>query len=101
MKRKTLVIALAIFVVVAASIGFFWPFSDPSDVLVLPGTVEVQEIRLGSKVSGRVQEINVREGETVEAGKGVFGFGKPGVEGEGRQEQARPAGATAARIKTR
>lgn len=37
--------------------------------LVLSGVVENQEIRLGSKIGGRVSEVFVSEGQIVEAGK--------------------------------
>ena len=54
MKKRTLIIAALIVVVVAVSLGFFWPFGHERNVLRVPGVVEVQEIRLGSKVGGRV-----------------------------------------------
>ena len=37
--------------------------------LVLPGVVEVQEVRLGSKVGGRVREVHILEGDRVEPGR--------------------------------
>ena len=37
--------------------------------LELPGTVEVQEVRLGSKIGGRVDRVLVREGELVQPGQ--------------------------------
>ncbi len=39
-----------------------------SDVLILPGIVETQEVRLSSKIGGRVEQVLVREGDIVEAG---------------------------------
>jgi HlyD family secretion protein len=41
---------------------------DGATVLHLPGVVEVQEVRLGSKVGGRIREVLVTEGSLVEAG---------------------------------
>ena len=95
MKRRTLLIALVAFAVVAASLGFFWPFSNHGDTLVLPGTVEVQEIRLGSKVSGRVKEINVREGQTVDAETILLRFETPELDAQREQIEQRLAAAKA------
>src|SRR5262245_44900767 len=51
---------------VAVGVGFFYPFQERRDRLWLPGVVEIQEIRLGSKVGGRVAEVKAVEGELVE-----------------------------------
>lgn len=40
-----------------------------SQVIVLPGIVETQEVRLSSKVGGRVLRVLVKEGEIVENGR--------------------------------
>ena len=40
-----------------------------SSTLVLPGIVETQEVRLSSKVGGRVEKVLVREGDLVDAGQ--------------------------------
>ena len=37
--------------------------------LVLPGIVETQEVRLSSKVGGRVEKVFVNEGDSVKAGQ--------------------------------
>ncbi len=42
--------------------------TDPS-VMVLPGIVESQEVRLSSKVGGRVEQVLVSEGDVVESGQ--------------------------------
>jgi HlyD family secretion protein len=56
--RRKLVGAAGVVVVVAAGAGLSWPWMAPARrstaVLRLYGVVEVQEIRLGSKVGGRV-----------------------------------------------
>ena len=40
-----------------------------STTLKLPGIVETQEVRLSSRVGGRVEKVLVREGDVVEAGQ--------------------------------
>jgi multidrug resistance efflux pump len=67
MKRVVL-IAVAVTAVIAAT-AFFWPRNHGPTVLRLPGTVEVQEVRLGSRVGGRVEAVLVAEGDTVEPGR--------------------------------
>ena len=38
----------------AAALWAFWPFGQDKGTLQLPGTVEIQEVGLGSKTGGRV-----------------------------------------------
>jgi multidrug resistance efflux pump len=64
MKRKRLiVIAIVLGLGVAA---YVWA-SSRSQPLVASGTVEARDIRVGSKVGGRIEQVLVREGDKVEA----------------------------------
>jgi multidrug resistance efflux pump len=72
--KKFVVPALVLLGVGAACVWYFWPRASGPEVLRLPGTVEVQEVRLGSKVGGRVTAVHVREGQTVEAGTELVRF---------------------------
>lgn len=66
---KRLVVGIAIVgAVCAAGAAWYWP-RHGENTLRLPGTVEVQEVRLGSKVGGRVVSVGVKESDTVEPGK--------------------------------
>src|SRR5258708_30832105 len=38
------------------------------------GTVEARNIRVGSKIGGRIDKVLVREGDPVEAGQGLITF---------------------------
>src|SRR5207245_3487694 len=51
---KRVVIGAALLGAVALALGFFWPFRRQPVALTLPGVVEIQEVRLGSKIGGRV-----------------------------------------------
>jgi HlyD family secretion protein len=68
---------------VAATVGgvWFWlwllPGRQGATTLHLPGVVEVQEVRLGSKVGGRVHDVLVSEGSLVEAGTSLVTFEVP------------------------
>jgi len=68
---------------VAATVSgvWFWlwllPGRQVAMTLHLPGVVEVQEVRLGSKVGGRVHDVLVPEGSLVEAGTSLVTFEVP------------------------
>jgi HlyD family secretion protein len=93
--------AVGVVLVVAAAAGLAWPWVAPSrkstPVLRLPGVVEVQEIRLGSKVGGRVREVRRNkdgapvEGELVERDSPLVTFAVPELEAQYEQWQARLA----------
>lgn len=82
-----------------AAFYFYGPFAGNSRVLKLPGTVETQEVRLASKVGGRVKRVAVREGEMVSAGQVVVEFEAPELEAQRAQYQAKVDAAEAQRAK--
>jgi len=90
---KGILVGVALAAVIAV-ITLFLSFSRPAEV-ELPGVVETQEVRLGSKVGGRVAEVNVAEGDTVEAGKLLVRFEAPELEAQALQQQGRLAAAEA------
>ena len=77
--------------VAASSIGTVAIVPQTNAELRLPGTVEVQEVRLGSKLGGRIAEVLVREGENVEAGRGLVRVGTTASPGPGSTRHAPPA----------
>src|SRR5262249_38413223 len=84
----------------AGALGFFWPFGNGKNVLRLPGVVETQEIRLGSKIGGRVAEIGTSEdgtleGKVVQAGEVLVRFEAPELHAQLAQAKARLAAAEA------
>jgi HlyD family secretion protein len=87
-NNKILWIVLGLLVVLGAGLGFFWPF-QASSVLRLAGMVEIQEVRLGSKVSGRVAEVLVQEGQQVSSGTRLVVFEVPELQALRDQLQAR------------
>jgi multidrug resistance efflux pump len=64
-------------------------------VLVLPGIVEIQEVRLGSKVGGRVARVLVQEGDLVSPGQNLVLFEAPELENQREQLRAKLAAAQA------
>jgi multidrug resistance efflux pump len=73
---------------VAVGLGFLWT-RERSDSFKLPGVVEIQEVRLGSKVGGRVAAVRVMEGDVVEANQVLVEFEEPELEAQKMQSEAR------------
>ena len=51
MKKKLSIVVIAVVLAGAGGAAWIWSLA-PSRVLRIPGIVEIQEVRLGSKVSG-------------------------------------------------
>ncbi len=94
MPWKSILFGVALLATAAVVVGLVYKFEQPAKV-ELPGVVESQEVRLGSKVGGRVDEVSVLEGETVPAGKLLVRFAAPELEAQLVQQQARVAAAEA------
>jgi multidrug resistance efflux pump len=75
-------------VVVAAGVTalvVFWPFGSRSQVLRLPGVVEIQEVHLGSKVGGRVEAVHVVEGAIAPKDEVLVSFEAPELQAQRQQ----------------
>jgi multidrug resistance efflux pump len=96
MTGKLLTMGLALTGALAGALGLSWPWGRHDDSLRLPGVVEVQEVRLGSKIGGRVAEVLTRDGDRVEAGQVMVQFEAPEWEAQRRQWRARLRAAEAA-----
>ncbi|HET6572082.1 MAG TPA: biotin/lipoyl-binding protein, partial [Fimbriiglobus sp.] len=77
----------------------YWTGNRGPEVLRLPGTVEVQEVRLGSRVGGRVAAVHVREGQLVEPGTVLVTFEAPELVARRDQAKQQLAAAVAAQAK--
>ncbi len=89
MRRTKILATVALLAAVAAALGFWCPFHSGEQTLRLPGVVEIQEVRLSSKVGGRVAKVTVAEGEVVEAGRPLVYFAVPELEAQREQQLAR------------
>src|SRR5438093_402268 len=75
----------ALLAAVLVALGFFWlplPFRPRSESLRLSGVVEIQEVRLGSKIGGRVAEVLVIEGDIAQPGQVLVRFEAPELEAQ-------------------
>ena len=73
MNRKRILIILAVAAVLAATALYAgWFHRDTA--LQGSGTVEARNIRVGSKIGGRIDKVLVREGDSVQAGQVLITF---------------------------
>lgn len=91
---------LVILVLVLAAIGgltgaYFWQYPWSTRELALPGTVETQEVRLSSRVGGRVAKLFVDEGDLLEAGQPILELEYPELDAQRKQLEAQLAAARA------
>jgi HlyD family secretion protein len=89
MTTKKLALGAAILAAVGAGLGFYWPFHTQAAQLHLPGTVETQEVRLSSKMGGRVKKVAVAEGDLVRPGQALVYFDCPELEAQRDQALAK------------
>jgi HlyD family secretion protein len=99
-SRKALLIGVAAVVVIAAGVGAYVYLTRPD----LPpgfaggnGRLEANEIYIATKYPGRIKEVLVNEGDTVEAGQVVARMDTSALEAELRQAQAEISAAEDAR----
>jgi HlyD family secretion protein len=71
-KRIAILVAVVAIAVTAGILYGGWFHHD--NALQGSGTVEARNIRVGSKVGGRIDKLLVREGDTVEAGQVLMTF---------------------------
>ena len=66
--RKTILLGVAILIILAAVMTWKYVSArEPANRLILSGTIEADEIHVGSKVSGRISELLVKEGQQIKA----------------------------------
>jgi multidrug resistance efflux pump len=73
MSRKPILLGAAGVAVVAALVAYLWALGRPKP-LVGYGTIEARNIRVGSKVGGRIEKVLTREGDFVEPGQVLVTF---------------------------
>jgi membrane fusion protein YbhG len=88
MTWKRVISVLVVVGAIAVALGFFWPFGHGDTILSLPGVVEIQEVRLGSKIGGRVRSVDVREGDIAQKDQVLVTFDVPELEAQRQQAEA-------------
>jgi multidrug resistance efflux pump len=101
MRTRTITLGIGLVAAVAAASGCWWLLGERGTELRLHGTVEVQEVRLGPKVGGRVAEVLIREGDLIQAGQLLVRLEAPELEAQHEQWLARVQAKSAALDKMR
>jgi multidrug resistance efflux pump len=89
MRWKAVGAAVLLLAGVATALAWFGPWAGRPDVLKLPGVVEIQEVRLGPRVAGRVEEVFVTEGDHVKANDLLVRLECPELKAQHEQATAR------------
>jgi multidrug resistance efflux pump len=89
MKALRLLIVVLLAVSAAGASCYFWPFGKREGPRHYPGIVEIQEVRLGSKVGGRVESVLVLEGEFADKDQILVTFEAPELRTQREQARAR------------
>ncbi len=97
-RRARIVRILVVFVVIAVVSILGWIAVRPAPDLV-QGEVEATEVQVASKIPARVQEIHVREGDTVCRGDVLVTLSSPEIEAKLEQAVAAHEAAAAQRDK--
>ncbi|HJS07030.1 MAG TPA: efflux RND transporter periplasmic adaptor subunit, partial [Pirellulales bacterium] len=95
MVWKPLVAGVLVVAAGAIGVNYYWRLSQPRRELWMPGTVESQDVRLSSRVGGRVSKVLVAEGQVVEAGQPILELEMPELDAERKQLEAQLAAAKA------
>ena len=77
MRWNLLVLGVVGVLIVGGGLGYWWSVRQSDQSLRLPGVVEIQEVRLGSKIGGRVLEVRTAEGEIEQADRILVVFDAP------------------------
>ena len=94
MSRKiTWTAILTISLIIAlALIGYWLKHSEP---IILQGTVECTTYRASSKIAGRIEEMNLHEGQRVSKGELLYTLSTPELNAKLQQAEAAKSAATA------
>ncbi len=92
------IVALIVIILLIAIIGYFVSKPKP---LVIQGEAEATEYRVSGKVTGRIDDIYVREGQSVQKGDTIAHIDSPEVRAKLAQADAAKAAASAQSLKAR
>src|SRR5437762_491975 len=86
---------VAILVAAASTAGVWFHFHEQPKEMLLPGTVETQEVRLSSRVGGRVAKVLVSESQIAEPGQTIVELEMPELDAQRGQLVAQKEAAAA------
>jgi HlyD family secretion protein len=86
MKRVKLIIFILLVCILCGGIGYSFIRAYQPKVVRLQGQIEAQEYSISSKVAGRIEDILVKKGDSVQKGDPIFTIYSPEI--EAKLEQA-------------
>jgi HlyD family secretion protein len=92
---KPVTAGVALLAAAGSTAGVLFHFREQPNELRLPGTVETQEVRLSSRVGGRVEELLVSESQIVEPGQVIVKLEMPELDSQRAQLVAQKEAAEA------
>jgi multidrug resistance efflux pump len=98
-NRKKVIVGALLLAAITVGCSYYWPFGTERDTLRLSGIVEMREVRLGSKVGGRVASVLTREADVIHAGQLLVTLEAPELKAQIEQARAKLAAARAAKAK--
>ena len=88
MKKKLVVAGIVLVTGIVVALVLRFGNTKDQDALALSGTVEVTEINVGFKISGKVQSLSVDEGDTVARGERIASLDSAELESMVNQSSA-------------
>ncbi|MEW6419373.1 MAG: biotin/lipoyl-binding protein [Nitrospirota bacterium] len=88
MKKRLVIIGIIILIGVAAFLMYHFSKKTEESVLFLSGNVEVTELNLGFKLSGRVVDLLIEEGQKVKEGDRLAVLDRAELENQVAQNRA-------------
>src|SRR5262245_2839567 len=95
MSWKPLLAGVLVLATAAVIFGLVLHYRQQPKKLRLPGTVEIQEVRLSSRVGGRVAKVLVSESQLVEPGQVIVELEMPELDAQRGQLVAQKEAAAA------
>lgn len=95
MNKRKLALAALVLVLLGASYGLYHHQQQQEKPLTLYGNVDIRTVNLAFRVGGRVAELNVDEGDTVQAGQPLAMLDAAPYQNAQHQAQANLASAQA------
>src|SRR5438874_1086457 len=92
---KLALAAVVIVAVAGTAVGVAIHMRRETDELRCPGTVEIQEVRLSSRVGGRVAKVFVKESQIVEPGAPIVELEMPELDAQRDQLAAQKSASEA------
>ena len=86
MKKSFIIFAIVLIAAVLGVLTFF--AMKENNEVILQGEVEVKEVNVSSKVVGRISEIKVKEGQTVEKGETLVIMETPEIDAKMEQGES-------------